>query len=181
MLTNNNRNKRIFSAILLSITILLISKEIRTEIINHETNEKNYNSEIISLEDNKMIIEGQRVETLEVSDHTYVDNKKHVKTDEIENTVDEDTNQEEQKNFTEEELERMIKEGTAVKKRYSNSMFNVYYVEPLNETSNYYAPSGYKIYEQLCGFKNVETSQIVYVRTGIYHAIEKEKTRIRTK
>lgn len=143
----NNRNKRILSAILLSITLLLAAKEMRTEIINNQSN-----------------------------------------TDEIGNTlpsiiaeeyVNEDTAKEEQKKFTEDELEKLIEEGIVIKKRYGNSIFYVYCIEVPNGTNNRCVPNGYKMFEELRGFKYGETSQIIYERTGIYHTGKKEYSRIR--
>ncbi len=154
MLQDNNKNKRIFSAILLSITILITAKELENKIINDKSNNMSNDSEIVYLDDNKMDIDGQIMG--------------------------------EQKSFVIEELEKMIEDGTVIKKQYVNSPFYVYCIKvgssvklPSGDTG--FVPNGYMMYEELHGIICGENEKAVYVRSGMYHTVKKEQSRNRTK
>lgn len=76
---NNDKKRRLFSAILLSFTILMVAKEFKTKIFNDNANDMNNNSGIIYLDDDKMVIDGQILEIAEIPGSTYIGNGKYVK------------------------------------------------------------------------------------------------------
>lgn len=81
MIFNNNKNnsKRIFSAILIYLSILLVSKEFIAEINNKKEIEINNNSTIVYLDDKKIVVDGKIVEVGELPGYKYVGHGMYVK------------------------------------------------------------------------------------------------------
>lgn len=162
MLQNNNKNKRIFSAILLSMAILIAAKGFENKIINDKSNDMNNNSGIF-LDDN------------EYTDTSIIE-------DEVLNAEE---NQEEQNAFTEEELRNMMVDGTVIIKQQGHYQSYVYCIK-IGSSVRFpdgilgIVPNGYQIYEELKSTYG-EDNQVIYVRTGVYRTVEKEQSKSRIK
>ena len=179
MLSNIERKRRILCSILLSLAIVMVAKEIQSEINYSEADEQIYNDEIVYLDNNKMLVDGKIADVKEIPGYTYIGNGRYVEDNSSEQV--EETTEIRKASYTAEELKQMIEEGTAIKKQYGNSPFYVYCIEVPNGTNNYFVPSGYTMYEELYGIKYDEGSPIVYEPAGVYHYIRSEKIRARIK
>ncbi len=166
MLSNNN--KKIFSSILLSLSILIVAKSFENKIISDKTND------------------------IETTNYTYIENDEDINSNDnidtkiIENEVlDTEINQEEQNIFTEEELINMMTDGTVIIRQQGHYPSYVYCIKVSQGVKGtdgivYFVPNGYLMYEELKA-TNDEDNQVVYVRTHTYRAVEKGQSRSKIK
>lgn len=164
MLNNNNNARKAAEAILLSLAMLALLKE--AEMANN--NSAMINASGISYSDEGAMLSNRKPsEDSSLSDYNgTIDSKENGSSMPLE----------EKDNYTQEEVDQLISEGTVMLYSYGNSPYYLCGIRVAKAEGDYTAPAGYDLYQELISIN--DGNGITYLRTSNYFTKKQDLRRV---